>query len=362
MNHLFAQAAALLQSGVPVALVTVAQAEGSVPRGPGARMLVSESGQQAGTIGGGNVEYQAALLAAARLRAGDFAPHAARYALGPAPAAGAAGLGMVCGGSVTVLFHFLPAAAPAVHLCTLAASRLAGGTPCWLLAGLPGEGTAPAPDFGRLALADATGVLAGDLPLPDWVPYLAAARSPGIVTVQGRALYAEPLAQEGAVYVFGGGHVARALVPLLTGLQFRCTVLDDRPEFASPDLFPTADEVLTTDFTEADLDAKLTLRPADYVVVMTRGHQRDYEAQRYALRRRPYYLGVMGSRAKIAFVTQRLLADGFAQSEIDACQMPIGLAILAQTPEEIAVSVAGELIRRRALARGQTPRRSTVEA
>ena len=52
-----------------------------------------------------------------------------------------------------------PAAAPAVHLCTLAASRLAGGTPCWLLAGLPGEGTAPAPDFGRLALADATGVI-----------------------------------------------------------------------------------------------------------------------------------------------------------------------------------------------------------
>ena len=152
------------------------------------------------------------------------------------------------------------------------------------------------------------------------------------------------------VYIFGGGHVSQATVPILTSVGFRCVVADDRAEFADPGLFPQAEAVYQINFDR--IDEKIRILPQDYVIVMTRGHEYDYEVQAHALSKRPFYIGVMGSRHKIAFVTKRLLADGFSQEEIEKCHMPIGLAIKAETPEEIAVSIAGELIQLRAIKAG----------
>ena len=92
----------------------------------------------------------------------------------------------------------------------------------------------------------------------------------------------------------------------------------------------------------------VSIRPQDYVCVMTRGHQFDYYVQKQALALKPCYLGVMGSKNKIRVVTERLLEDGFSNEEIKACHMPIGLGIHAETPQEIAVSVAAEMISVRA--------------
>lgn len=100
----------------------------------------------------------------------------------------------------------------------------------------------------------------------------------------------------------------------------------------------------------------VAIRPQDYVCVMTRGHQYDYYVQKQALALKPCYLGVMGSKNKICVVTERLLADGFSAEEIQSCHMPIGLAIHAETPAEIAVSVAGEMIALRAERMGKTRR------
>ena len=104
--------------------------------------------------------------------------------------------------------------------------------------------------------------------------------------------------------------------------------------------------VVCGDFTR--LTEQVTVTADDYVVVMTRGHQADYEVLTQVLRSGAKYLGCIGSRRKLALCRDRLLEDGFTETEYSRLHAPIGLAIGAQTPEEIAVSVAAEMIAVRA--------------
>ncbi|MDL2294392.1 XdhC family protein [Ruminococcaceae bacterium OttesenSCG-928-D13] len=143
-------------------------------------------------------------------------------------------------------------------------------------------------------------------------------------------------------WCLGGGHVSQELVPLLSRVGFRCVVFDDRPEFTTEALFPDAVARITGDF--ENIAASLEIGPGDYVTVMTRGHSYDLEVQRQVLARPSAYVGVIGSRSKIAAVNKRLLEAGVPQREIDRVHTPIGLPIKAQTPAEIAVSIAAEMI------------------
>lgn len=155
----------------------------------------------------------------------------------------------------------------------------------------------------------------------------------------------------GRVLVFGAGHVARALAALLPALEFEYWVVDDRPEFAVPEAFPGAAGVLCTDM--ADAFARLQPDAEDLVVIMTRGHEHDYEVLHRALTTPAGYIGLMGSRRKIAMTRQKLEEEGFGPEQFARVSTPIGLAIGAETPEEIAVSVAAQLIAWRAEHRGQ---------
>ena len=155
------------------------------------------------------------------------------------------------------------------------------------------------------------------------------------------------MTKAGRVYVFGGGHVSRELVPLLSHLEFSCVVFDCLPKFADKELFPTADDVIAGDFD--NISASVHITEKDYVVIMTRGHSYDLTVQAQALRRGPRYIGVIGSRAKIALVSKKLREQGFLQEELDIVHTPIGIDIKADTPAEIAVSIAAEMIMIRAL-------------
>ena len=146
--------------------------------------------------------------------------------------------------------------------------------------------------------------------------------------------------------IFGAGHIARALVPLLRTINFRPVVFDDRPEYADPAAFPEAEAVLCGDF--RDIAATIDVTPEDYVIIMTSGHLHDLEAEEQMLRRETAYVGVIGSRSKIAYVSQRLREAGISEEAIASVHTPIGTPIRAVTPEEIAVSIAGELIYERA--------------
>lgn len=147
------------------------------------------------------------------------------------------------------------------------------------------------------------------------------------------------------VIIIGAGHIGKSLAPLAKRCGFRVTVVDDRPDFASAARFPDADEVLVAPIT--DLAPAVRTGPAAHIVVCTRGHDLDLDALRFALRTPARYVGVVGSRRKKAIFAEALLAEGVPAEAVDAIRIPIGVDIGAETMDEIAVSIAAELVRAR---------------
>lgn len=147
--------------------------------------------------------------------------------------------------------------------------------------------------------------------------------------------------------LFGGGHCSRALAPVLASVGFRIVVMDDRAEMVTAERYPMAEERIVGDFEH--LDDYLTLGPGDYIVIMTSGHAFDYQVESQVLRKESAYVGAIGSKTKVAAINRRLLEDGIPQDVIDRVHSPIGLKIKAKTPEEIAVSIAAEIIYERAV-------------
>ena len=316
-----------LDAGKCVELVTVLEAHGSVPRGAGAMLAVFPDGRIRGTVGGGNVEYEAAEAAKRLLQSGENAVRRFRFVQGDA-----AGLGMVCGGDVTLHFHFLSAedadAAAVLRDLTAACGENAD---VWFARRLDGAAVT------AMGLADRRG----------------ARQTEGLSAelLQNKTVFSDgwfvlPAVRAGRVYIFGGGHVSQALVPAIAAVGFRPVVYDDRPEFADLSLFPRAEAALCGPFER--LEEQITVTADDYVVIMTRGHQADYEVLAKLLRSGAKYIGCIGSRKKLALCRDRLLEAGFTAEEYAKIHAPIGLAIGAETPAEIAVSVTAELIAVRA--------------
>ena len=154
------------------------------------------------------------------------------------------------------------------------------------------------------------------------------------------------LTPSGRVYLFGGGHVAQALVPALAAVDFRCVVLEDREDFCRPELFPGVEE--TRLIQNGDPAAYAGITAEDYVAVMTRGHKDDFTVQAQALKTPAKYIGVIGSRKKTAAVFAKLRDMGYTDADLQRITTPIGLSIKAETPAEIAVSIAAQLIQLRA--------------
>ena len=330
MIQIFTKLAEELAAGRGAVLVTILSEQGSAPRGAGAQMLVGAAGQLAGTIGGGAVEKVSETMAMTLLAEGRSALHPFHLHRNSDE-----DIGMVCGGDVTVLFQYVPGASGVWRdLAARLLERLDRRQPGWLLLQTGG---------GTPALLDQEGaVLVGDVPA-DLSPLLG-----GTALLAGE-VFSLPLPVGERVFIFGGGHCALPLVPLLWSVGFRVTVMDCRPEFADRSRFPGAERVICGDYRR--LDNYLDLTPEDYAVVMTTGHSHDLEVEEQLVRRPLTYLGVIGSRTKTAAVNQKLRDRGVPEEALQRVHAPIGTAIKAVTPEEIAVSIAGEMIYERALYR-----------
>lgn len=157
-------------------------------------------------------------------------------------------------------------------------------------------------------------------------------------------LYLEPHAPPAELVIVGAGHVARPLCEVGALLGFRVTVLDDRPEFATRERFPLAAEVRPADF--ADPFRGIRITPRTFLVLVTRGHKYDFEALRGILLgpALPAYVGMIGSRRRTRAALEALAAEGITADRLRAVHAPIGLDVGAETPEEIAVSIAAELV------------------
>jgi len=144
--------------------------------------------------------------------------------------------------------------------------------------------------------------------------------------------------------IVGAGHIAQPLSRLGAALGFRVTILDDRPAFATRERFPEAYRVLRADFDAPFRDLRLHER--SHILLVTRGHKYDYACLVRALRLDPLpaYIGMIGSRRRVRATYVQLLEDGIGRDLLDRIHAPVGLDIGAETPEEIAVAVAAELV------------------
>lgn len=144
--------------------------------------------------------------------------------------------------------------------------------------------------------------------------------------------------------VVGAGHIARPLAALGSILGCRVFVLDDRPEFATRERFPEAERVVTVDFD--DPFAEVPIRRHSHLVLVTRGHKYDYQCLRRVLKadHLPAYIGMIGSRRRVRATYAQLMEEGIPWERVAAVRAPIGLDLGAETPGEIAVAVAAEIV------------------
>lgn len=139
----------------------------------------------------------------------------------------------------------------------------------------------------------------------------------------------------------GGGHVSVYTAKIAKMVGFRVTVIDDRAEFANAERFPDADAIVNLPFTEA---LQKIADPNAYYVIVTRGHLNDRECLETVLRKPYVYCGMIGSRGKTKMVFDNLREKGYTDEQLATVHAPIGLKIGANTPEEIAVCIVGEMI------------------
>ncbi len=331
-----------LEQGKSLALCTIIERHGSVPREIGARMLVRPDGSISGTVGGGIGEYEIIQDAREALRQGRS--QIREYSL-----AGEQGLDSpaICGGRFKVLIAVWQ---PETHLALareMAADSSRAETRL-LLETLPDPAGGDTGDTNERALYSLEGEqLAGSANLPSQLATELIAKTgettePQIVTLAGRPALLSRLTPPPQMVIFGGGHLALPLAEMAGWCRFSVTVIDDRPEFSSRKRFPDADRVITAPM--EDVRGLFTPSPNLWHVLITREHKHDYTLLKQLLGTEYAYLGMIGSRRRTAKVKQRLIDEGFEADEIARLHSPIGLSIGAQTPAEIAVSIMAEII------------------
>ncbi len=301
------EAVRLARAETGVSLATVIRIVGSAPRHPGAKMLVLADGSIFGTIGGGQVE-QAVRNVGAEIASGGPAQRV-RYHLDR-------DLAMCCGGGME--FYVEPVA-PSIAALEMAVDLLAQRKSVRLVTRFDGGGKTAEPHTGdrgdALALEEDS--------------------------------FVESLWPRDRVLLFGLGHVGRAVGPLLAGVGFDVVVCDDNETDALSEYPEWASEVVESfDLPDVEREAG-PFGPSDFAVIATREHALDQRVLEGLLPREELgYLGMIGSRRKVARFRERLVAKGVADDRRWArLHAPIGLDIGGETPAEIALAIAAEVVK-----------------
>lgn len=299
-----------LKSGARLVECVVLATGGSVARYAGARMYMREDGSFEGTIGGGAPELTCQRLAP-EVFANNTTPHLCldRNMLDS-----------VCGGWQDVALRV--ASEKDVPALEALLACLAEGGQGWLITDWS-DSAAPA----VFEKAPANASLSGTKPIYE------------------KDTLKEALVAPARAIILGGGHVGRALCPILASIDFEVIVYDDRPEVATAEIFPTASQIICGSFD--NIAEKLTIRRSDYVCIMTHGHVADETCVAQAMDAHPYYLGCIGSRSKRKHLIEVVSAQGHERAAVEAIDLPIGLSIGAVTPAEIAISIAAKIIEER---------------
>ncbi len=343
MAEVLAKVSELLQKGEDLVLVRITSDRGSTPRAAGARMIVLQSGGIFGTIGGGPLE------ATAIIKAGQAFENACSISSAvDMDATDASGDDMVCGGRVEFICEYIHACEESagifealmtgrrkfkrIVLCTELEDRdnVLKSARRFLLQDDVGDASSVSP-----ALAERLGDM-GSHPAGS-----------AMLDIDGGKYLVDVVESGAELFIFGAGHVGAEVAALGARVGFRTVVLDDRAEFANAERLPGAGEVVALDSFEDGFSGLYVDRDS-YVVIVTRGHAHDKTVLAQALSTKAGYIGMIGSKRKRDTIYKALLEEGFSEDDLNKVHCPVGLAIDTETPEEIAVSIIGELIHVRA--------------
>lgn len=285
-------------AGEALAVCTLVRTRGSTPQKAGAVMVVLRDGQTLGTIGGGCVEAEVRSRALQSISAGGVS----LFTFKLDDERNGWDDSLVCGGTMDVAVQVVDSRDAAAEF-RAARDTLVAGEPATLVVSAPG-----AEPFERTIE-----------PTPSLI-------------------------------IAGAGHVGASLAAIARQMDFDVTVIDDRPDYASADRFPTGVKCVV-----GDIDGELSharIGPSTYVVIVTRGHRNDGRALAAVIASRAKFVGLIGSKRKVLTIFEDLVSRGVPRETLAKVHAPIGLDVGAVTPGEIAVSIAAELIAAR---RGMTP-------
>lgn len=355
MKELYKAMVDLLHRGERFAVATIFDRSGSAPRAEGAKMVIRADGSIFGTIGGGRLE--ADVITVARKNIPDGKTVIQTFDLTSRDAATS---DMICGGGGETLVDIIDARdADTLKIYTEAFDIVTHGEKGWLITVLGKEGDTEGLSR-QQCLVKSDRTLVGNINCP---PYLLEKLilGPAKITLHSEAFdehrfLVEPLRPGGTVYVFGAGHVSQKIAPLSESVGFRTVVLDDRSAYANRERFPEAAEVRVIEsfkqLPELGIDAD------SYLVIVTRGHLFDKHVLEQVLRSNAAYIGMIGSRSKRDLVYEEIVSHGFKKEELEQVYSPIGTNIGAETPEELAISIVGELVQVRA-EKNRSPQKDT---
>jgi xanthine dehydrogenase accessory factor len=309
-------------------IATVIARAGSAPRDVGAKMFVGEDGELYGTIGGGRLEHGAYQEAMSMM--GKGGPKVLHIRMN---AKEVASNGMICGGDVDVLLE------PVFNQYRVLYGRLE------YLEKRGKRGVLVTKfdkiNFAKTLVEDDFTVNGDNISETDRDAFLQHLYETKPCATDG--LVIEPLQVSVDLYIFGAGHVSQSIAKIAKIVDFSVTIIDDREEFANRERFPDADEVVVEDFQK--VFDRLRFTGKEFVTIVTRGHQYDAGVLGEILKRQTRYVGMIGSKRKVAIVFDYLKKSGFDDGAIKKVHAPIGLAIHAETPQEIAISIVAELIK-----------------
>lgn len=348
MRNIYAQLINLLDKKKPLALATIIETKGSTPQVAGAAAIFSAGGLEEGTLGGGLLEAdsQKKSLKALKNRESRLCKFSLNAEISSAEEA-------ICGGEVKILID----ANPEEHRdCFHSLSRSLAERQPGILATFINkiserrvsllrywiEGREKSrPDLGKHAEF-----------ILDEVKEVLVEREPLLLKLKekisgkkgkGTFLFLEPVFPLPHLVIAGAGHIGQALAHLGSLLSFEVTVIDDREEFANKERLPDADRIIVADFKKAFKNFPVT--PETYIVIVTRGHSHDATVLRQCIASEAAYIGMIGSARKIMLMRKKFLDEGWATSaQFNRVHAPIGLPIQSKTVEEIAVSIAAELV------------------
>lgn len=343
MKNFYQYLLRLADEGVPFSLGTVVETKGSTPQKPGARAVFCADGRLYGTLGGGCLEAEARRRALNSLRTQQPEFFELRldsdYGFDD---------GLICGGTAQIFVDPQPTRGLTSYQRLLEAQskkekavlvtlvqhpdKTQMGDTLLILETGETVGNPRDPLLGERVRTEAFSLMEEEAPQPKVIEIS-----------EGITLYLEPHLPKPTLLIVGAGHIGKAVAHLGAFLDFEVIVLDDRPSFANSERFPEASQIIVEDIVRGLRQFPIT--PNTYIVIVTRGHRHDGVALREVVNSPAAYIGMIGSRRKIHLIFEGLLEEGITTPEqLARVRAPIGIEIGALTVEEIAVSIAAELV------------------